>query len=95
MTTDIRPLKETEKELLIKASQKNKVIKNKVIYTHYVYVNNADLSNNELEILNNLVNEMVEKDFCVVLNGKVFYPYISEYSGGTALAGIRMGNVLN
>jgi hypothetical protein len=83
-------LKTIEKELLIKAAKKN--VKN--ILTHGGFVNNCNLSDGDRKLLRNLSAEIKENDIAIIIEDKVFTPYIAGYNGGDALAGIKISKAI-
>jgi hypothetical protein len=85
-------LKLIEKELLIKSLNNND---DGLILTHGGFINNCGLSKGEIELLNNLAIEMKNNKTAIVLNNKVFSPYVTGYDGGIALAGIQISAIYN
>lgn len=84
-------LKTIEKELLIKASEKQV----SYILTHDGFINNCELTKGERELLNELVKEMEDKDIAVVIGDKVFSLYVTSYNGGHTTAGIKISKVIS
>lgn len=84
-------LKDIEKELLVKATEKEV----KYILTHSGFINNCELTKGELQLLHDLANRFNDNDIAAVINNFVFTAYISSYNNETALAGIKISKAIN
>lgn len=83
-------LKKIERELLLKGLKKSV----KCILTHNGFISDAEMTEVELSLLDDLANKLNETDTSVVIGDFVFCAYITGYDGGEAVAGIKINKAL-
>lgn len=84
-------LKEIEKEILVKCATKEV----SYILTSNGFINNCGLTEGEIKLLHELAKELKQNDFAILLNGKIYTPYMTDYNNGYILAGIKIYSILS
>lgn len=60
------------------------------ILTHKGFINNAELSDGEMEVLEDLSADLNKENLAILIGNIVYTAYIADYDGGTELAGIKI-----